>query len=57
MIKPVRKFTTISKRKNASETTLKTIHRAELISSLKNEIATGKTMTFVINNINMIKSQ
>jgi hypothetical protein len=54
---PVRKLTTISKRKKASEITLKIIHRIELISSLKNAIATGKTITFVINNINIIKSQ
>jgi hypothetical protein len=55
--KPVLKFTTISKRKKASEIILKIIHLAELISSLKNAIATGKTITFVINNINIIKSQ
>jgi hypothetical protein len=54
---PVRKLTTISKRKKASEIILNIIHRAELISSLKNAIATGKTITLVINNINIIKSQ
>ena len=53
---PVLKLTRMSRRKTVSERQLKAIHRAER-SSLKNEIATGRTIRFATKKNNMHRSQ
>ena len=53
---PVLKLTTMSMRKMVSDRQLNAIHRVDK-SSLKKEMATGKTMRLATNSISIHKSQ
>ena len=55
-IVPVLKLTTMSMRKMVSDRQLNAIHRVDK-SSLKKEMATGKTMRLATNSISIHKSQ
>jgi hypothetical protein len=54
---PVRKLTAMSSRNMESLTRLNMSRPVWLQLSLKNEMATGRTITFAINNISITRSQ